>query len=59
MQPKEPDAGQGSSNVSFESLAHKFSINWGKTSAAVNTNLAEKVKSLLAKQLTKEKVREV
>ena len=58
IQPKPSDLGEGSSGDSFKSLAEEFSVV-EKTAPAIDSNLAEIVKSLLLEKLPKDKLAEV
>ena len=52
------DLGEGSSGDSFKSLAEGFNVA-EKTAQAIDSNLAEIVKSLLLEELSKDKLAEV
>ena len=56
IQPKPSDLG-GSSGDSFKSLAQEFSVT-EKKAPAIDSNLAEIVKSLLLEKLPKDKLAE-
>ena len=58
IQPKTSDLGERSSNNSFKSLPEEFSVT-EKTAHAIDSNLAEIVKSLLLEKLAKDKLAEV
>ena len=58
IQPKPSELGEGSSSDSFRSLAEEFSVA-EKTAPAIDSNLAEIVKSLLLEKLPKDKLEEV
>ena len=58
IQPKPSDLGEGSSSDSFKTLAEEFSVA-EKTAPAIDSNLAEIVKSRLLEKLPKEKLAEV
>ena len=58
IQPKPSDLGELSSSDSFKTLAEEFSVA-EKTAPAIDSNLAEIVKSLLLEKLPKEKLTEV
>ena len=58
IQSKPSELGEGSSSDSFKSLAEEFSVA-EKTAPAIDSNLAEIVKSLLLEKLPKDKLEEV
>ena len=58
IQPKKPVSDEGVNGDSFKLLAEEFTVT-EKTSSAIDTNLAEIVKSLLNDKLPKEKLSEV
>ena len=58
IHPKPSDVGEGSSSDSFKTLAEEFSVA-EKTAPAIDSNLAEIVKSLLLEKLPEEKLAEV
>ena len=58
IQPKPSEPSEGSSGDSFKSLAVEFSVA-EKTAPAIDSNLAEIVKSLLLEKLPKDKLEEV
>jgi len=58
IQPKKPVSDEGINGDSFKLLAEEFTVT-EKTSSAIDTNLAEIVKSLLNDKLPKEKLSEV
>ena len=58
IQLEPSDLGEGSSSDSFKTLAEEFSVA-KKTAPAIDSNLAEIVKSLLLEKLPKDKLAEV
>ena len=58
IQPEHSDLGQGSSSASFKMLAEEFSVA-EKTAPAIDSSLAEIVKSLLLENFPKDKLAEV
>ena len=58
IQPEPSDLGEGSSSDSFKTLAEEFSFA-EKTAPAIDSSLAEIVKSLLLEKLPKDKLAEV
>ena len=58
IQPEPSDLGEGSSGDSFKTLAEEFSVA-EKTALAIDSSLAEIVRSLLLEKLPKDKLAEV
>ena len=58
IQPEPSDLGEGSSSDSFKTLAEEFSVA-EETAPAIDSSLAEIVKSLLLAKLPKDKLAEV
>ena len=58
IQPEPSDLGEGSSSDSFKTLAEEFSVA-EKTAPAIDSSLAEIVKSLILEKLPKDKLAEV